>query len=250
MTRIEEDNLNEFEMDDQTLKQLALQKEKEWLSVMHDRYEQKSFVFILAFFFLRISALEKTVETKEQQLIELNQKYVRLSEDFKYNLKLISDRDQELSTFDQRFKELKKVLNEKNSEISELKIVNDQLYTLKKQIELQIDEEKKHFLHRLSIKEKELSNYKQQCDQIIEKERDQLEQERRTIQRRLTELENDLERQRRELTQEFESQIKKLEFDWKRRQDDSINAQLANELKVEKNFFFSSKIFFFLSFSE
>ena len=44
---------------------------------------------------------------------------------------------------------MKKVLNEKNSEISELKIVNDQLYTLKKQIELQIDEEKKHFLHRL-----------------------------------------------------------------------------------------------------
>ena len=51
---------------------------------------------------------------------------------------------------------MKKILNEKNSEISELKIVNDQLYTLKKQIELQIDEEKKHFLHRLSIKEKDL----------------------------------------------------------------------------------------------
>ena len=125
------------------------------------------------------------------------------------------------------------MLNEKNSEISELKIVNDQLYTLKKQIELQIDEEKKHFLHRLSIKEKDLSNYKQQCDQILLAEREQLEQERRAIHRRLTELENDLERQRRELTQDFDTQTKKLEYDWKRRHDDLLNLQMASELKVD-----------------
>ncbi|CAF3498701.1 unnamed protein product [Adineta steineri] len=202
-------------MDDQALKQLAIQKEKEWLAVMQER----------------LVTLEATVENKDQQLAELNQKYNRLSEDFKYNLKLIDDRDKELATFDSRFKELKKVLNEKNSDISELKIVNDQLYTLKKQIELQIDEEKKHFLHRLSIKEKDLSTYKQQCDQILQTEREQLEQERRTINRRLTELENDLERQRRELTNEFETQTKKLEYDWKRRYDDVNNLQLASELK-------------------
>ncbi|CAF0740218.1 unnamed protein product [Rotaria sordida] len=202
-------------MDDQALKQLALQKEKEWLAVMQER----------------LATLEATVENRDQQLAELNQKYNRLSEDFKYNLKLVDDRDKELATFDNRFKEMKKVLNEKNSEISELKIVNDQLYTLKKQIELQIDEEKKHFLHRLSIKEKDLSNYKQQCDQILQTEREQLEQERRAINRRLTELENELERQRRELTNEFETQTKKLEYDWKRRHDDVINLQLASELK-------------------
>ncbi|CAF1295365.1 unnamed protein product [Adineta ricciae] len=202
-------------MDDQTLKQLALQKEKEWLGVMQER----------------LVALEATVEHKDQQIGELNQKYTRLSEDFKYNLKLIDDRDKELATFDSRFKELKKVLNEKNSEISELKIVNDQLYQLKKQIEAQIDEEKKHFLHRLSIKEKDLGSYKQQCDQILQTEREQLEQERRAINRRLTELENELERQRRELTNEFESQTKKFEFDWKRKYDDVNNLQLASELK-------------------
>ena len=129
---------------------------------------------------------------------------------------------------------MKKVLNEKNSEISELKIVNDQLYTLKKQIEVQIDEEKKHFLHRLSIKEKDLGNYKQHCDQILQSEREQLEQERRAINRRLTELENDLERQRRELTQEFETQTRKLELEWKRRHDDLLNSQLASELKVNE----------------
>ena len=128
---------------------------------------------------------------------------------------------------------MKKILNEKNSEISELKIVNDQLYTLKKQIESQIDEEKKHFLHRLAIKEKDLSQYKQQCDQILQSEREQLEQERRTIQRRLTELENDLERQRRELTQDFDIQMKKLEYEWKRRHDDLNNSQMASDLKVK-----------------
>lgn len=131
---------------------------------------------------------------------------------------------------------MKKILNEKNSEISELKIVNDQLYTLKKQSESQIDEEKKHFLHRLSVKEKDLAQYKQQCDQIVQTEREQLEQERRAINRRLTELESELERQRRELTNEFETQTKKLEYDWKRRFDDLTNLQLASELKVVEKY--------------
>lgn len=196
----------------------------------------------------RLTALESTVENKDQQYAELNQKYLRLSEDFKYNLKLIDERDKELATFDTRYKgssssssfqhlslsrlDMKKILNEKNSEISELKIVNDQLSTLKKQIELQIDEEKKHFLHRLSLKEKDLNNYKQQCEQILQSEREQLEQERRAIHRRLTELESELERQRRELTNEFETQTRKIEFDWKRRHDDLQNLQLASELKV------------------
>lgn len=57
-------------------------------------------------FFVRLTALETTVETKDQQLAELNLKYNRLSEDFKYNLKLIDDRDKELATFDNRFKGL------------------------------------------------------------------------------------------------------------------------------------------------
>jgi hypothetical protein len=134
------------------------------------------------------------------------------------------------------FLDVKKVLNEKTSDISELKIVNDQLYTLKKQLEMQIDEEKRHFLHRLSIKEKDLGNHKQQCEQILQSEREQLEQERRTIHRRLAELENDLERQRRELTQEFDTQTKKLEYEWKRRHDEALNLQMTSELKVEIGF--------------
>ena len=51
-----------------------------------------------------MNSLEKTVENKNEQYAELNQKYTRLSEDFKYNLKLINDRDKELSTFDTRLK--------------------------------------------------------------------------------------------------------------------------------------------------
>ncbi len=53
---------------------------------------------------LRLVALESTVANKDEQYAELNQKYARLSEDFKYNLKLIDDRDKELATFDNRYK--------------------------------------------------------------------------------------------------------------------------------------------------
>lgn len=57
-------------------------------------------------YFCRFSivVLEKSLENKDQQLAELNQKYARLADDFKYNMKLIGDRDKELATFDQRFK--------------------------------------------------------------------------------------------------------------------------------------------------
>jgi DNA repair exonuclease SbcCD ATPase subunit len=96
------------------------------------------------------------------------------------------------------------------------------------------------------LKEKDLANYKQQCDQILQVEREQLEQERRAINRRLTELENELERQRRELTNDFDTQTKKLEYDWKRRHDDVNNLQLASELKVKKNNFFGLNSNFFI----
>ena len=61
-------------------------------------------MIISIFVSFRLAALERTIESKDQQLTEINQKYQRLSEDFKYNLKLIDDRDKELATFDHRLK--------------------------------------------------------------------------------------------------------------------------------------------------
>jgi len=70
-------------------------------------YARKVFYFLNLSnknFLFRLVALETTIQNRDQQLAELNQKYNRLSEDFKYNLKLIDDRDKELATFDNRFK--------------------------------------------------------------------------------------------------------------------------------------------------
>ena len=94
---------------------------------------------------------------------------------------------------------------------------------------------KKHFLHRLTLKEKDLSTYKKQCDEILQIERENLEKERRTIQRRVIELENDLERQRRELTQEFDGENRRIEFETRRKHDELAEAQLSAEIKVKKN---------------
>ena len=56
-------------MDDQALKQRVLQKEKEWLTVMQERYftnhrfNSRENVFL----FFRLTVLESTVENKDQQ---------------------------------------------------------------------------------------------------------------------------------------------------------------------------------------
>ncbi|CAF1354619.1 unnamed protein product [Didymodactylos carnosus] len=178
-------------------------------------------------------ALEITVQNKDVQLAELNQKYTQVKEDFKYNLKLIDDRDKELLTFDNRLKEFKKQLNNKDGEISELKIINDQLRSVAQQIELQIEEEKKHFIQRLNRKEKDVDIYKRQCDDALNDERQQIEQERRAVNRKLSELEAELDRQRRELSSDFETHTRKSEYEWKKKFDDLQNEQLASELKVK-----------------
>ena len=51
----------------------------------------------------RIQALEAALQDKEQQLRKETTKFVKLKEDFKYNLKLLEERDQELERYDLTF---------------------------------------------------------------------------------------------------------------------------------------------------
>ena len=49
----------------------------------------------------RIEVLEKTLKQKSHDLQEEKSKFSQLKEDFKYNLKLLEERDAELEKFEQ-----------------------------------------------------------------------------------------------------------------------------------------------------
>ena len=51
----------------------------------------------------RIEFLESTLQEKEKQLSEERGRFQKLKEDFKYNLKLLGERDQELDRYDTTF---------------------------------------------------------------------------------------------------------------------------------------------------
>lgn len=66
------------------LAQLAQEKEQEWRALQQ----------------LRTQSLEASLTEKEKLLAEENEKFNQLKEDFKYNLKLLNDRDAELVVFE------------------------------------------------------------------------------------------------------------------------------------------------------
>ncbi len=72
-------------MDNDSLKELAVQKEKEWRDIQEKR----------------IATLETLLKQKTQDLSEEKGKLNQLKEDFKYNLKLLEERDAELEKFEQ-----------------------------------------------------------------------------------------------------------------------------------------------------
>jgi hypothetical protein len=64
-------------------------------------------LFVHSFTF-RLQTLEEVLADKDKQLSQMNVMLQKLKEDFKYNLKLLEERDQELERYDLGFSGIKK----------------------------------------------------------------------------------------------------------------------------------------------
>ena len=65
------------------------------------RYSDLDIILVLLYF--RVETLEAAYSEKEKQLSEEKSKFIKLKEDFKYNLKILTERDQELERYDKIF---------------------------------------------------------------------------------------------------------------------------------------------------
>ena len=133
-----------FRIHDQSLRELAVQKEREWRELQE----------------LRTQSLEEALKEKERQLGEEKSRFQKLKEDFKYNYKLLQERDLELERYDSIFGDLKATSSAKNAEISELKIKIDEMRSAldrenKAREELQI-----HYQQRLRERQKEVDMFR------------------------------------------------------------------------------------------
>ncbi|XP_046573024.1 coiled-coil domain-containing protein 57-like isoform X2 [Haliotis rubra] len=205
------------DQDPASWRELAEQKEREWKEASQKRVE----------------SLEKACREKEQSLAAERTKLTKLKEDFKYNLKLLEERDQELQAYDANFTELRAHLSTKTAEVSELKIRLDDMKKATQRETQAMVELQAHYQHRLRERHTEVDSFKTSKTQELDKERAEFETFRRKLQLRLKEVEEELDTQKRELSTGFEEALKRREHEFRVKADEMGAKVLEYELKAK-----------------
>lgn len=108
----------------------------------------------------RIVSLETAIADKEKILKEERAKFQELKNDFKFNLKLLAERDAELDKYDTEMSVFRSTLASRDGEISDLKI---QVDNLRQQLVASAKEREEmtlHCQHRIREKQLEMDEYK------------------------------------------------------------------------------------------
>ncbi|XP_071815250.1 coiled-coil domain-containing protein 57-like isoform X2 [Apostichopus japonicus] len=199
------------------LQELAAQKEQEWREVQR----------------LQTQAVEAALKEKEKLLKEATEKFSKLKDDFKYNLKLLMERDQELERYDAVIGKIKASLQSKDAEISDLKIQIDDLRKALKGDEETQAELQRHYHQKIREKNVELEHYKRIKDEETEKEREDVEAFRLNLQRQVRQLEDELDVQRRELSSGFDEAMKRREKEYRTKIEELSASALSYEMKAK-----------------
>nr|XP_024090317.1 coiled-coil domain-containing protein 57 isoform X1 [Pongo abelii]XP_054393398.1 coiled-coil domain-containing protein 57 isoform X1 [Pongo abelii] len=199
------------------LNELLLRKEEEWRELQAHRTQ------------LQEAALQDT----RSQLEEAQGKLRCLQEDFVYNLQVLEERDLELERYDAAFAQAREREEARRAEVSDLKIEAAKLRQAlareaRKVEELQQQQQLACQEHRL-----ELERVHSDKNGEIDHHREQYENLKWTLERKLEELDGELALQRQELLLEFESKMRKREHEFRLQADNMSNTALSRELKVK-----------------
>ncbi|XP_033102589.1 coiled-coil domain-containing protein 57-like [Anneissia japonica] len=199
------------------LQNLLAKKEQEWKELQE----------------LRAQSLEEAFKIKDKQLQDERLKFQELKEDFKYNLMLLQERDQELTKTEVLLHKVKNAVNEKVAEISSLKIQLDEMkMSVARETKARVDLQA-HYQQRLKSREQDLLRIKIANESEVKKERDNIDDYKRSLQRQLQELEEELGIQKQELAFEMDEVLKKREKECRKKVDEMSSSLLAYEVKVK-----------------
>ncbi|XP_063149332.1 coiled-coil domain-containing protein 57 [Candoia aspera] len=176
---------------------------------------------------------ETTLQETRKQLQEMHRKFNSLKEDFTYNLKVLEERDRELEHYDTLFIQLKMVENANQAEVSDLRIQVDKLQQAlaretKNQEALKGQYQQKLREHQLALEQLHSSK-----DADISHYREEYENMRQQLERKLQEVGGELALQRQELLVEIDTEIKKREHEFRQKADEMSNLVLSHEIKVK-----------------
>jgi chromosome segregation ATPase len=192
-----------------SIRSLILSKEKE----LHDINDY------------RIRTLETMLKDKEKGSNDTQQKFMKLKEDFQYNIKLIEDRDAELDRYDQAFVEFKSLIRDRDAEVSEMRVQVVDAQSALKQESAKAYEAEAYYKSKMKELRTQVDTAKWAHEDEVRALREQTDIIEREGARRLREKDEDLETQRREITATFDEVMRQREVETKRREDE-LSAQL------------------------
>ncbi|KAL4138223.1 hypothetical protein PRIC2_001730 [Phytophthora ramorum] len=197
------------------IRSLILEKEKE----LHDINEY------------RIRTLEALLRDKETAANAAKQKLSKLQEDFKYNLKLLEGRDEELALYDANFASLKNVLRDREAELSEIRAREAELQAEVQRVKQRADDQETQYQQKLKDARAQMEGARWKFDDELRRQQDAMETQRRTTERQLREKDEDVETQRRELSVTFDEVMRQRETEFKRMRDELQTKSRELELK-------------------
>ncbi|XP_053495239.1 coiled-coil domain-containing protein 57 isoform X2 [Ictalurus furcatus] len=182
---------------------------------------------------LRIQQLETALSEATSELSTQGEHFLRLRDDFQYNLRVLEERDRELERYDAMAVRVQTEDSARQTELSELRIqlakLQDALGEGKKQYEdLQAQYQKRGVEHRIqmervySLKEGEIQTLREENETL-----------RRDLQLRIQASDGELALQKQEMLADFDSEMRKREHEFTLRLDEMRNVVLSHELKVQ-----------------
>ncbi|KAA0725032.1 Coiled-coil domain-containing protein 57 [Triplophysa tibetana] len=180
---------------------------------------------------LRVQQLEAALNDATSELSVQRERFLRLRDDFQYNLRVLEERDKELERYDALAAHALTEDSARREEVSELRIeiakLQDALEEHRKMKgDLELQYQKRGVEHRLK-----LEKVQRAMEGEIEKLREENETLRRDLQRRIRESDGELELQKQEMMSDFDSEIRRREHEFSLKLDEMNNVILSHELQ-------------------
>uniref|UniRef100_A0A8C2HV50 Coiled-coil domain containing 57 n=1 Tax=Cyprinus carpio TaxID=7962 RepID=A0A8C2HV50_CYPCA len=180
---------------------------------------------------LRIQQLETALNDATSELSTQRERFLRLRDDFKYNLRVLEERDKELERYDALAARAQTEESARREEVSELRIeiakLQDALEEQRRAKEdIEVQYQKKGVEHRVK-----LEKVQNMMESEIQKLREENETLRRDLQRRIRESDGELALQKQEMMADFDSEMRKREHEFHLKLDEMNSMVLSHELK-------------------
>ncbi|XP_051523800.1 coiled-coil domain-containing protein 57-like [Myxocyprinus asiaticus] len=180
---------------------------------------------------LRIGQLETALQEATTELSAQRERFLRLRDDFKYNLCVLEERDRELERYDALAAHAQIEDSARREEVSELRIEMAKLQdALEEERKAKEDIEMQYQKRGVDLRLK-LEKMQSVMESEIQKLREENETLRRNLQRRIRESDEELALQKQEVMADFDSEMRKREHEFSLKLDEMNSIVLSHELK-------------------